>query len=296
MTAVADRTVELNGLAFHCRDWGGNGRLVLLLHGLASTAHIWDFVAPLLAKRHRVLALDQRGHGLSAKPDDGYDYATVASDALAFLDHLGAPSAIVVGHSWGASVAIELAASYPLRTEAIALVDGGISGRGPRSNGTWEDYAQAMAPPELTHLTARAFIAGARQRWAQLRSWTPELETVLMSLFDVTQEGTIRPRFPRAQHMQVVRAMWENRGANTLSAVSCPVLAMPCRRPGNDERSQELLRRREEALAALAASMPTLTVRWLEDSVHDVPLQRPELVADTLAAFLETNPTPHAAG
>ena len=42
--------------------------------------------------------------------------------------------------------------------------------------------------------------------------------------------------------------------------------------------------------------MPTLTVRWLEDSVHDVPLQRPELVADTLAAFFETNPTPHAAG
>ncbi len=158
------------------------------------------------------------------------------------------------------------------------------------------EYAEAMAPPDLTHLSARAFIAGARQRWAQLRPWTPELKAVLMSLFDVTQEGTIRPRFPRAQHMQVVRAMWENSGATTLSAVSCPVLAMPCRRPGHDERSQELLRRREEALAALAASMPNLTVRWLEDSVHDVPLQRPDLVAGTLAAFLETNPAPHAAG
>src|SRR3990170_3000694 len=106
MTAVVDKSVELNGLAFRYRDWGGNGRLVLLLHGLASTAHIWDFVAPLLAERHRVVALDQRGHGLSAKPDDGYDYATVARDAVALLDHLHAPSAIVVGHSWGASVAI----------------------------------------------------------------------------------------------------------------------------------------------------------------------------------------------
>jgi pimeloyl-ACP methyl ester carboxylesterase len=82
--------------------------------------------------------------------------------------------------------------------------------------------------------------------------------------------------------------MWENRGANLLSSVICPVLAMPCRRPGNDERSQELLRRRTETLDALAGSMPNVTVHWMENSVHDVPLQRPELVADTLKEFLQS--------
>jgi pimeloyl-ACP methyl ester carboxylesterase len=292
---VADQFAELNGIKFRYRDWGGDGELVLLLHGLASSAHIWDFVAPLLAEGNRVVALDQRGHGLTDKPDSGYDYETVAADAIAFIDHLEAPSAVVIGHSWGASVAVELASRHQGRIRAIGLLDGGISRGGPPPEGTWEDYASRMAPPDLTHLTPRAFIAGSRQRWGQLRSWTPELEAVLMSLFDMAEDGTIRPRFPRAQHMLVVRAMWENRGRNALASVTCPILVMPARRPSNDERSQEMMRRREESLATLAASMPNLTVRWLEDSVHDVPLQRPELVAETISAFLQSIATSVAA-
>ena len=58
-----DEWVTLDGLSFHCLDWGGSGQTLLLLHGLASTCHIWDMVAPILAQNHRVLALDQRGHG-----------------------------------------------------------------------------------------------------------------------------------------------------------------------------------------------------------------------------------------
>ena len=52
----------------------------MLLHGLASTHRIWDLVAPLLAQDFSVVALDQRGHGESAKPDSGYDFGTVAAD------------------------------------------------------------------------------------------------------------------------------------------------------------------------------------------------------------------------
>ena len=51
---------------------------MLLLHGLASHCGIWDLVAPILARHARVVALDLRGHGASAKPDDGYDFDTVA--------------------------------------------------------------------------------------------------------------------------------------------------------------------------------------------------------------------------
>lgn len=287
MALAVDRFVELRGLAFHYLDWGGAGRPVVLLHGLASTAHIWDFVAPLLAQRHRVVALDQRGHGLTDKPETGYDYASVVGDLLAFLDHLAFERAAIVGHSWGASVAVEFAAAHPERTEAIVLVDGGVNTGRSRVQRSWEEYAQAMAPPDLTHLRWEDFLRGARQRWSQLRTWTPELEAVVASLFEVTEAGTIRPRFPRAQHMQVVRAMWEHRETDRFPALRCPVLLMPCRRANSDERAQEFLRRREEAIAALVAAHPHVTVRWMEDSVHDVPLQRPELVAETILAFLE---------
>ena len=73
----------------HYVDWGGEGAPVLLVHGLGSTLHIWDLVAPLLTAGRRVVALDLRGHGLSEKPDHGYDFATIAADVEAFVHALG---------------------------------------------------------------------------------------------------------------------------------------------------------------------------------------------------------------
>jgi pimeloyl-ACP methyl ester carboxylesterase len=109
MNAPRDRFFWLNGLRFHAIDWGGarSARPIALLHGLASQAHIWDLVAPKLAEQRRVVALDQRGHGLSDKPDDGYDFASVAADLGRFLDAEGFDRSVLVGHSWGGNVALE---------------------------------------------------------------------------------------------------------------------------------------------------------------------------------------------
>src|SRR5438552_915067 len=68
------------GLALHYRDWGGAGRPIVLLHGLASSSRIFDLLAPLLRPYGRVVALDARGHGESAKPDDGYDFPSIVAD------------------------------------------------------------------------------------------------------------------------------------------------------------------------------------------------------------------------
>ena len=102
--APKDEWVNLNGLSFHYRDWGGSGQPIVLLHGLASTCHIWDMVAPILAEDNAVVALDQRGHGVSAKPDDGYDFATVSNDLLDLIRSRNMERPIVVGHSWGATL------------------------------------------------------------------------------------------------------------------------------------------------------------------------------------------------
>ena len=75
-----DEWIDAGGLSFHCRDWGGSGQPILLLHGLASTCHIWDQAAPILARSFAVVDMDLRGHGESAKPDHGYDFASVSGD------------------------------------------------------------------------------------------------------------------------------------------------------------------------------------------------------------------------
>src|SRR3712207_6026671 len=101
---MIERAIMANGVSLNVRDWGGQGPALVLLHGLASTSHIWDLAAPLLAQRARVVAFDQRGHGLSQQPADGYDFATVVADLDAVLQELSIARPILVGHSWGGNV------------------------------------------------------------------------------------------------------------------------------------------------------------------------------------------------
>src|SRR5262245_29611956 len=107
-----DRTVPGDGVTLHVRDWsdGSGARPVVLLHGLSSNARIWDGVAPRLAAAGLwPVAIDQRGHGESEQPSSGYDFATVTSDLSHVLEALGIRAPLLVGHSWGANVALQFA-------------------------------------------------------------------------------------------------------------------------------------------------------------------------------------------
>ena len=70
---------EVRDLRVHYLDWGGDGPPVLALHGLASSAHWFDLVAPRLRDRYRVVAPDQRGHGQTTQAPGGYDWPSLSS-------------------------------------------------------------------------------------------------------------------------------------------------------------------------------------------------------------------------
>ena len=107
------RMIDLPAGRFHYLSWGAK-RVELpptvLLHGITSSAQSWVRVAPILAQRYRVYALDQRGHGKSIKPASGaYGLRQSADDALAFIDALHLEQPVLIGHSWGGATAIVLA-------------------------------------------------------------------------------------------------------------------------------------------------------------------------------------------
>src|SRR5262245_276193 len=104
--------VATNRLSLHYRDWGGEGRPIVLLHGLASNARIWDLVAPRLTGAGRVIAINQRGHGGSDRPEDGYAFEDVTADLAGAINALGLEKPIIVGHSWGANVAVCFAVEH----------------------------------------------------------------------------------------------------------------------------------------------------------------------------------------
>ena len=120
---VRDETVTLDGLRLHYRDWGDpTAPPVVLLHGYTQHARCWDTVAPALADRFRVLALDQRGFGESDWAADYHELRLVA-DLAGFVETLGLATVSLVGFSIGGSAAISYAQLYPDRVERLVAFE-----------------------------------------------------------------------------------------------------------------------------------------------------------------------------
>jgi pimeloyl-ACP methyl ester carboxylesterase len=99
-----------------------SGAPVILLHGVTDSWRAFEPVLDRLPDTIRALAISQRGHGASTKPEDGYRYADMAGDVTAFMDALAVPAAVIVGHSMGAMVAQRFAADHPSRVAGLVLM------------------------------------------------------------------------------------------------------------------------------------------------------------------------------
>ena len=102
---------------------GGDGPPLVLVHGWPESWFAWRRVMPALARRFSVVAVDQRGMGLSDKPAGGYDTRTLANDLAGLMDALGHERFAVVGHDTGFAVSYALAADHPGRVARAALLE-----------------------------------------------------------------------------------------------------------------------------------------------------------------------------
>jgi pimeloyl-ACP methyl ester carboxylesterase len=151
MSHPVDRYIGVNGLRLRYRDWGGPGVPAIALHGFALNAHSWDEVAPMLAPRLRLLAFDQRGHGLSewAKHVADYSRANMVADVEEIVRALGLERPVVIGHSMGGMNALGFAARQPAGLRALVLVDVGPE---VRVDGAQEVIRFVAGPYELPGL------------------------------------------------------------------------------------------------------------------------------------------------
>jgi pimeloyl-ACP methyl ester carboxylesterase len=150
-------TVSGDGVTLAAGEWPGGGAPIVALHGITSSLMSFVGVAEALAGARGLYALDLRGHGDSDKPEGPYTIEQQARDvACAMRARDFGPSAIV-GHSFGAYVAVALAASAPELVSSLVLVDGGYP---PIPSGV---HARAFAEMAMAPALARV-----RQRYSSV--------------------------------------------------------------------------------------------------------------------------------
>src|SRR5918997_3708828 len=138
------RTVDSEGVRLKVRDSGGEGKPVVLIHGLGIGHRSWDRVVPRLnAEGLRVVIYDQRGHGSSDVAGD-YSYSAFAKDLALVLEEHGLEKPVLVGHSLGATIALGYAASHN-SCAGIVCVEGGLPLELPSAD--WESMEAEMRRP-----------------------------------------------------------------------------------------------------------------------------------------------------
>ena len=250
----------------------GTGPGVLLIHGLASNARIWDGVVAELETRGRaVAAFDLRGHGQSQQASDGYTIDQLAADVGAILETLRATDPvwaqpIVAGQSLGGNVVLALAASGTDLT-GIALVDGGFIDLSARYT-TWLACADALTPPDLSHLTPE-------QLEGMLRAEHPDWSDVAIDGIAACwseEDGRIAPRLTRDHHLALLRSLYDSPPTLYASRVRTPTTIIACDGAETDAVKQATIER-------LAAALAECRCVWRDDADHDIHAQHPHDVA-----------------
>lgn len=284
MSSPLSRTIVLrDGVGLHVCEWTTPhthaGTPIILIHGLASNARLWDGAARALTQHgHAVIAVDLRGHGRSDKPDHGYDMASVAQDVVDVIDQLRNDHPdwhrpLVIGQSWGGNIVVEIAAHHGDVVRGAVAVDGGTIEL-QRMFPEWEQCKEMLAPPKLAGMAADRLEAAMR---AMHPDWSDEAIAGAMANMEHLPDGTIRPWLTFDRHITVLRGLWEHSPSQLFSRIEVPVLFTPATR-ANDPITQT----KREMIAVAEHTLRRGKVVWFDPADHDLHAQHPQRFADTV--------------
>lgn len=245
-------------------EFGGSGPGVLLLHGLAGTAREWEETAAWLTETHRVVGLDQRGHGRSERQPADVTPAAFVADALAAIESLGLAPTIVVGQSLGGLIAFLAASERPDLVSALIVVEATPTREGPEVAEQIAGYFGSWPLPFPSHEAAVTFFGGESLR---ARAWARNL---------VASPDGLRPAFDADVLVAAIAEALARDYWDEWRALEVPTLLV---------RGKEGELSPAEA-AAMVAAVPSAQLVSIPGAGHDVHLDAPEAWRSAVEGFL----------
>ncbi|HEY1455809.1 MAG TPA: alpha/beta hydrolase [Candidatus Dormibacteraeota bacterium] len=281
MRQPTDGWLVRDGVRLHYVEWRPKSAAsveppILLLHGLSSNARYWDRVALHLPNR-RLIALDQRGHGLTGRPPQaptlphGFAVGELVKDAVFVINELGLGRPVVAGHSWGASVALELAGTQPGAVSGLVFIDGPV--RSASSLFTWEEAQRIMQPPLPRFATFEEATAESRKDFDS--AYADDLEAFVKARV-MPSGGALILTLTAPVRLELLRGLFESQTDLLWPNVGVPATALLALRS-----FARISRSTDEGVVRLRELAPRVEVKWF-DTPHDIPLYAPaEVAAET---------------
>jgi 3-oxoadipate enol-lactonase len=261
---------RINGIEV-AYDLRGSGVPIVMIHGAQGDQTMFAGLASAFAGDFRILTFDQRGSGLSEKPDMDYSIAMLADDTAALMDHVGISTAHAIGVSMGGAIAQELALRHPHKVRALVL--GCTTPGGPeaiRIGGTALDAAYSTKPmtaEERGRALAEAVFT---------KDYLAQHPEVVSAMIAARRD---RPIDPRALAHRMT-AMFTHNTYDRLRQIRCPTLVIT----GKDDA---LISWENSRMLADRIAGAELIV--LEPAGHCFWLERPEEARAAISRFLASH-------
>jgi pimeloyl-ACP methyl ester carboxylesterase len=286
ITSIEQRIALSHHLTLTAQIWGDpDAPPLLALHGWLDNAGSYAFLAPLLAKHWRVIALELPGHGHSSHLPAGinYHYVDYVSAVLAAADALQLERYTLLGHSLGAGIASLVAAAKPQTVEKLYVIEG-LGPLGDDGSHTLQRFRDAFAVPATAGKSLRVFsdmdqAISARTLASGLRA---DLARPIVERGLIQVEGGYRWRSdPRLTRPSAVR-LAEGQIEALLAGIEAPT-ALLLSQPATPYLPSAMMARR-------AGLLPHITVEHM-DGGHHLHLEHPQRVADWLLETSHANPS-----
>jgi len=303
----ADLTVASPGVRIAVRDWGGSGSGLILLHGLSRTLADWNVIAPELADRYRVVAMDLRGHGHS---DDGaWSWPVAVADVEAVAAHFQMSAPAAMGHSLGGMVASMWGREHPEAAGVINL-DGHGNPRPDQYIGldpAWVSDKRAeldaLQRQQLSGLSGplsdgKLAVLEAQQRSLATQLGAPEALFIegLRRGLEVRGDGTYLRPAPDGLGAEIYASLHDVNMLDVYREIRCPLLLFNAVDPPGGcpaplglswigELTAAFRRGQTQHLEALARSQDNVSVETVEGT-HGLLFERAEAITTTTLEFL----------
>lgn len=279
-----DHRVHVGKLAFHVTDWGGHSSddCIFLSHPTGFLGAVWK---PLLVRLRslgvtsRLVTYDQRGHGLSSKPDDEYGWEHFITDTIGVMKALGIRRALGIGHSGGATTLAGVAAAEPELLRRLVMVDPVLFhpelGRKLAESGLQNPMAARTRTRRVVWSSRDELYRSFRGREPYV-TWTDEaLHAYVDEGTFERPDGEIELLCPARVEAQVYNSATEFDGFEKLRRVKIPILVL------RGEHSTTL--DEDRARCAIEAA-PDARLVTVSGTTHFIPMEKPDEVARLVVA------------
>jgi pimeloyl-ACP methyl ester carboxylesterase len=250
----------------------GAGPPVVLLHGLGCGKRMWFHQTLALQRRFRVIAYDQRGHGLTDAPAVATDYsaALLARDLVGVLDALNIERAAIVGFSLGGGPALALAASKPERVSRLVLADVGAGADDPlKTEWMARRWIKLIGQGEIDELVCDMLRSELFKVYAKRNA---RCRTHMAALIRATPVNGLH--FTLSEVLAKRKSLFRLTGL--LKSVQAPTLVVV----GQHDYACS------KAARLLAQNIPNASLKVIEDSGHMSPLEQPAAFSAAMMEFL----------